>query len=114
MIVFIITSAIIFLIDAVLVGISFYALKARFKWDISPKLCFLILLLLFILLENSLLPILYVADVTITVGNESIATRMGIMPNEPAVNLFQFGLGDWILWCIEALIGGYVGSKLFK
>ena len=112
--VFIITSAIIFLIDSMLVGISFYALKARFKWVISPKLCFVILLLLFIIFENSLLPILYVAEITITVGSDSIANMMGIMPNEPAVNLFQFGLGDWILWCIEALIGGYVGSKLFK
>ena len=112
--VFIITSAIIFLIDSLLVGISFYALKVRFKWIISPKLCFVILLLLIIIFENSLLPILYVADVTFTIGNESIAKRMGIMPNEPAVNLFQFGLGDWILWCFQALIGGYVGSKLFK
>ena len=113
MIVFILTIALIYLIETILVGVAFYALKVRFKWAISPKLCFAMLVILFALLENAMLPMMYVLDVTFTIGNEEIAKAFEVMPDEPVINLFEFGLFAWIMWGVRALIAGYIGNKLF-
>lgn len=114
MIVFILTIAIIYLIETILVGVAFYALKVRFKWAISPKLCFVILVILFALLENAFLPMSYVLDVTFTIGNEEIAKAFEFMPDEPLINLFEFGLFEWVMWGIRALLAGYIGNKFFS
>ena len=114
MIVFILTIAIIYLIDTILVGTAFYALKVRFKWAISPKLCFAILVILFALLQNAMLPMMYVLDVTFSIGNEEIAKAIEVMPDEPVINLFEFGLFELIMWGIQALMAGYIGNKLFS
>ena len=111
---FIITLALVCLIYSVLVGIAFYALKMRFNWAISPKQCFVILVILFALLENVELPMFMFLDITFTIGNEEVARMLEIMPDEPVINLYGLSLLNLVVWSIQALIAGYVGDKLFS
>ena len=114
MIIFIITMVLFVLIDSFLVGITFYALKNRFQWNISYRTAFIILFLVFVFLDNYWFPMMHVLDLTYTVGNQEIAKFFDLAPNEPVENLFGFGLVDFVIWAIEALIATYIGEKVFS
>lgn len=113
MFIFIVTMVLAYVIDSFLVGITFYALKNRFKWNISYQKGFIILFFTFIFLDNYWLPMMHVLDLTYTVGNLEIAKLFDLTPNEPIEDLFGFGLVDFIIWAIEALLATYIGEKLF-
>ena len=114
MVVLIITLVLVVLIDSFLVGITFYALKNRFLWNISYRTAFIILFLVFVFLDNYWLPMMHVLDLTYTVGNHEVAKFFDLAPNEPVEDLFGFGLVDFVIWAIEALIATYSGEKVFS
>ena len=102
----------IYAIDTFLVGISFYALKNRFHWRISTQMNLVILFLIFALLENYILPLLIVLDVSYTVGNPEIVEFFDLKPNEPALELFGFGIFAIITWLIQSVLAAVIGEKI--
>ena len=114
MIIFIVTMVLMSLIDTFLVGITFYALKNRFHWNISYRTAFIILFLSFVFIDNYWWPMMHVLDLTYTVGNPEIVKAFGLSPNEPFKDLFGFGLFEFGIWAIEALLATYIGEKLFS
>lgn len=113
MVIFITTFILIFLIDAFLVGVSFFALKERFQWSISRRMSLLLLFIVFAFFEYYLLPMVLVLDVTFTVGNSEIARWLDLKPNEPFAGLFAFGSFEIIIMVFQALLAALVGEKLF-
>ena len=114
MVIFIATMVLMFLVDSCLVGIAFYALKNRFQWNMSFRTGFIILFLAFIVLDNYPWPMVHVLDLTYTVGNQEIAKFFDLAPNEPVENLLGFGIVDFVIWAMEALLATYIGEKLFS
>ena len=114
MIVFGWTLFLIFLVDTVLVGLAFFALKNRFNWNLSPKLSFVILFVIFGLFENYLLPMCYVLDARLTIGNEQVAEFLDFPPDYPVMDLFGLGLFQFITWSLQAFFAGLIGEKLLK
>ncbi len=106
------TIILIFLIDTFLIGISFYSLKERFQWNISNRICLLILFIIFALLENYYLPMIVTLDMTYTVGNANVAKLLDLKPNKPFADLFGFGLFEFIVWGVQAILASAIGEKL--
>lgn len=104
----------LYALDTILVGISFQALKIRFKWDYSPRKNLFLLFLVFFIVDTCLFPMFWALDVTYTVNNEAIAKFMDLKPNEKLTDLFDIGLFEFICWSIQALMAGYIGEKLLS
>lgn len=113
MIIFILSIVFSYLIDAILVGIAYYSLAKHFQWKISGQKNFLILFLIFTFLDIYPLPMLFALDATITVRNPEIAQSFDLRPDLPIIELFGFGLFEFITYSIQALIATYVGNKIF-
>lgn len=77
-----------------------------------PKQGFFILFIIFLLFNNYLWPAFFLLDVTYTVHNESVASFFELKPSEPFVELFNFGMLEFIICCLQALVANIVGSKL--
>ena len=101
-------------IDVFLVGIVFHFLKNKYGWKFTPKQDFLILFIVFLLLENYLWPAFYILDVTYTVHNEAVAKFFEFGPNEPLSELFGLGMFEFITWCVQALIANFIGLKIIN
>ena len=112
MAIFISTIILIYLIDTFLVGVSFFSLKERFHWTISKRTSFLVLFVIFGLLENYILPMVFVLDLTFTVGNADIAGSLSLKPNEPFAGLFGFGFFEIVVWIVQALLASLIGEML--
>lgn len=113
MAIFVLSLILIYIVDTVLVGLSFYSLRQRFNWKISPKLCFVILIFIFAILDNYFIPMIFILDATITIRNDVIAKAFGITPNFPIMNLFDPGLFDFIIWCGQSFVAAFIGEKTF-
>ena len=113
MVIFIFSLILIFAVDILLVGISFYALRKRFNWNLAPKMCFVILIVIFALLENYIVPMIFVLDATITIRNAEITKLFDISPNYPLINLFSLGFFDFIIWSVQEFVAGIIGERLF-
>lgn len=111
-VVFIVIAILSYLIDVVLVGITFESLKNRFRWDISFLTKMLVLFLIFAFIDNYLWPVAIVVDATFTVRNETIAKAFDFVPNEPVVDLFGIDIVEFVTWIVEALLAGFIGGKL--
>ncbi len=114
MLIFILTIILMYAIDTFLVGISFYSLKNRFRWQISTRMSLLILFLIFAFLESYILPMVLILDITYTVGNTGVAEVFNLKPNEPLIDLFGFGLFEIIIWVFQSLLAAFVGEKIVK
>ena len=112
MIILILNIILAFIVDTVLIGLSFFTLKEKFKWDLSPKKCFFILIIIFALYDSYITPMLLVLDATITIRNEAIISAFDISPTFPLVELFDFELFDFIAYCLQAFLAGLVGERL--
>ena len=102
------------IIDIIMIGITFSSLDRRFEWNLSPKISFVILLLVFAVYENHLVPIFYMLDATITVRNEQIARFFNLKPNMPLLTFFEIGFFDFLMWCIQAFFAGLIGEKILR
>jgi len=111
--IFISTLIFIYLIDTFLVGVSFFALKERFRWPISRRMSLLLLFSVFAFIEYCLLPMAVVLDVTFTVRNPEVVRWLDLKPNEPFAGLFDFGAFEIIVMVVQALLAALVGEKLF-
>jgi len=110
-----ITSIILdYAIDAFLVGSVFHFMKNKFGWKFTPKKDFLILFIVFLLLDNYLWPAFYILDVTYTIHNAAVAKFFEFSPNEPLSELFGFGMFEFIIWSVQALIANYIGLKMIN
>lgn len=114
MLIFLISVFLMYLIDIFLVGVTYYSLKARFEWKVSPKKSFFILFVIFLLNDNYFLPMISVLDISFTVGNEQIAKVFDLKPNEPVIRLFDFGWFEFFIWSIEAVAASYIGERFFR
>ena len=71
-----------------------------------------ILFLIFAFLENYILPLLIVLDVTFTVGNPEIVKLFDLKPNTSALELFGFGFYEIITWLIQSALAAFIGEKI--
>jgi len=108
----ILTAILVYGIDIFLVGIVFYFFKAKYGWSFSLRFDFLILLIIFIFLENYLWPSFFILNVTYTIHNETIANFLGLKPNESLTESFGFGVFELIVWSIQAFLANIIGSKI--
>lgn len=113
MIIIVVSLISLYVVDTILVGLSFYSLRQRFNWRISPKLCFVVLIFIFAVLDYYFVPMIYVADATITIRNEEIAKVLDITPNYPIMRLFDPGLFDFIIWSVQSFVAGLIGERIF-
>ena len=113
MIIFILSLIFAYIIDALFVGIAYHSLAAHFRWKISGQKNFLILFLIFAFLDIYPLPMLYTIDATITVRNPEIAQGFDLRPDQPIIELFGFGLFEFLTYSIQALFATYIGNKIF-
>ncbi len=109
---FILSIIAAYAIDVFLVGIVFHFLKNKFLWKLTPKQDFLILFVIFLLLENYLWPAFYILDITYTVHNEAVANFFEFRPDEPLSGLFGFGMFEFITWLVHAFIANFIGFKI--
>ena len=106
------TLIFIYLIDTFLVGVSFFALKERFRWPISRRMSLLLLFFVFAFIEYYLLPMAVVVDVTFTVRNPEVVRWFDLKPNEHLAGLFDVGVFEIIAMVVQALLAALVGEKL--
>jgi hypothetical protein len=71
-----------------------------------------ILFLIFAILDNYILPLLIVFDVSFTVGNPEIVELFDLEPNMPALELFGLGLYEIIVWLIQSLLAAFIGERI--
>lgn len=114
MVIFILSILLVYAVDIFMVGITFQAIVNKYQWKISPKKSFIILFFVFAVYENYLWPIVYSADVTITVRNEAIASLLEIPPDYPFINFFELGLFEFFTWAIQAALAGLIGLSMLK
>lgn len=103
-----------YIIDTILAGVVFHFFKAKFGWKLSLKQDFLILFIVFLFLDNYLWPGFFILDVTYTVHNEAVASFFELRENEPLAELFGFGMFEFIIWCLQALVANIIGSKMIN
>jgi hypothetical protein len=106
------TIILIYLIDAFLVGVSFFSLRDRFQWRIFKRMSLIILFIAFAFLENYILPVVIVLDLTYTVGNTDIAKVFDLKPNEHFAKLFGFSLFEIIVWAVQSLLAAVIGEMI--
>ncbi len=99
-------------VDTILIGISFQALKMRFKWNFSNRANLCILILIFLFMDVYILPMFLALDITYTVNNQAIAKFLDFKPNEQIIDLFDIGLFELFCFSIQALVASYIGEKL--
>lgn len=114
MVIVIATFILDYLIEAFLVGVSFFALKERFQWHISERLSLAILFMIFAFLEVYILPTLLTLDLTYTVGNAEIAEFLDLKPNSSFAELFGFGFYEIIIWSVQVLLAAFFGLKIIQ
>jgi len=71
-----------------------------------------VLFLIFAILENYILPLLIVLNVSFTVGNPVIVEFFDLKPNTPALEFFGFGLYEIITWLIQSALAALIGEKI--
>jgi hypothetical protein len=113
MAIFISTFIFIYLVDAFLVGVSFFALRERFQWQTSSRVNLLILFLAFAFIQYYLLPMALALDVTFTIRNPEVVRWFNLRPDEPLAGLFGIGVYEIIIMVIQALLAALLGEKLF-
>ena len=113
MVIFIISFILDYSINAILVGVAYYSLKAHYQWKFSGHKNFLILFLIFAFLDNFLWPMFYVLDATITVRNPEIVQMFNLQPDEPIDGLVGFGSFEFIIYSVQTLLATYIGDKIF-
>jgi len=111
---FITTFALSYIIAAILVGISFFALFGhRIKTPFSRN-TFFILIMIFAFLDLYAFPAIFCLDATITIRNEKIMKFFDINGPIGLGELFPPDWFDFLIWVIQALIGHYVGSRTYQ
>lgn len=113
MVIFILSFILDYSIAAVLVGVTYYSITTRFQWKFSGQKNFLLLLLIFAILDNFLWPMFFVLDATITVRNPDIVKTFNLQPDQPIESLIGFGWFEFIIYSLQTLLANYVGYKIF-
>jgi hypothetical protein len=54
----------------------------------------------------------FLFDITFTVGNADIARLFDLKPNEPVMNLFGFGFFEIMTWGAQSLLAAFIGEKI--
>ncbi len=106
--------SLIYVIDTIVVGLAFYALKIRFNWKITAKQSFAALFMCYAIFDNYLWPLMSATDLQIIIGNDQIAEFLDMEGPIPLLELFSPGITEFITYCIQAFIGGIVGSKILE
>jgi hypothetical protein len=115
MIYIVVISIILFyVVDTFLIGVTYHALKIRFRWNISAKKSFLILFIAFAILDNYILPFLFALDLRFTIGNETIAKFIDTHGTIHALELFDPGIFDFFVYISQALLAGIIGPKILN
>jgi len=97
--------------DIILVGICFAAIKKAFRFNISIIFSLIILMFLFALLENMLLPFVSLLDITFTIHNKEISDFLELKENISASVLYSIDYFDFIIWFIQSVVALYVIDK---
>lgn len=111
--VFVISVLLAYLIDTLLVGMAFFALKARFRWSVSRGKCFLILFATFAFKDLLWWPAFYFLDVVFTVRNTELAQLLALRPDQPLMSFFDPGFFDLFLYAVQTVVATWVGTKVF-
>jgi hypothetical protein len=95
-------------VDVLLVGLSFSAIKKAFRINISIVFSIIILMILFAIIDNMIIPLVNILDLTFTIHNKEIADFLEVSENIPASALYSIDYFDIILWLVESLIALFV------
>lgn len=99
---------------AILVGIAFFALFGnKLKSPYNPKSLY-ILVGIFAFLDLYDWPAIFVAQITFTVHNQQIAKFLELKENMDVGELFAPGFFDIVIYFLQAVVGYYVGIRVFK
>ncbi|MDD5223344.1 MAG: hypothetical protein PHE84_05085 [bacterium] len=112
--IFISTFTLDYILKAIFVGISFFAIFGhRIKTPFSRK-AFFILIIIFALLDLYGLPAIICLDATMTINNANIANILHINGPVGMGEFFSPGWFDFFVWVIQALIGHYAGTRVYQ
>ena len=114
MVIFILSFALAYFIDALIVGIAFQALKRHFQWKISASQGFLALYIVFAFLELYQWPMFNSLDITFTVHNQEMARAFDFKPGMPLSDLFQLGVFEFFTWSVQAVLAIFLGERIFR
>lgn len=98
-------------VDILLVGLSFSAIKKAFRINISIVFSIVILMILFSIIDNMIIPLVNILDLTFTIHNKEIADFLEVNENIPAAALYSIDYFDIILWFVESIIALFVIDK---
>ena len=111
MIKFIVYLLLVYLIDIILVGVLFAAIKKAFKIKLTPVLSLLMLMIEFAAFDNYMNPLVNLLDVTFTIHNQEITNFFNLKANEPISNFLAIDYFDFIVWFSESLIALFIIDK---
>jgi hypothetical protein len=112
LILFLVTVAVAYIVDAVLVGAFLYVLRSRFSLNLSKISAPLTLLIIFAFLDLFWIPAIVVLDGRIRILNHTIATTLGLSGETTFVELFSVGWFDLLVWAMQVLVAVWVADKL--
>jgi hypothetical protein len=116
MILFIATIIINYLLTAIVVGITFFALFGH-RIPMPPfkqKKSLLVLFCIFAFLDIYWIPAILSLDATITIGNKQIANSLGLKGEVSLGEMFGIGWFDVIAWIIQSIIAHFVGIRVYQ
>ena len=111
MVKFILFFIVAYSIDIILVGFAFSAVKKAFRLNISLVFSFLILMILFAVIDNMMIPLVNILDITFTIHNKEIADFLELKENIPASVLYSIDYSDFIIWFVESFLALFVIDK---
>ena len=112
LILFLVTTAVAYLVDAVLVGALLYVLRSRFSLRFSKISGPLVLLAIFAFLDLYWMPAAAALDVRFRILNQAVADLLGLSGEIPVVELFGIGWFDLFVWAMQVLVAIWVADKL--
>jgi hypothetical protein len=110
----VISIILFYVVDTFLIGVTYHALRKRFRWNISAKKSFFILFIAFAIFDNYILPFLFALDVRFTIGNETIAKFFDTNGTIHALELFDPGIFEFFEYCSQAFLAGIIGPKILN
>jgi len=100
-----------YLTNTILIGLAFGVFVLYLKKELPNKLQFILLIFIFVLIDIYWIPVVNYLNITITIGNKSVADFFNVKPNMPLSNIFSFGIFDLIIYAIQASIAQWIAFR---
>ena len=112
LILILVTAAISYLVDAVLMGALLYALRDRFSLKLSKMSAPAVLLLIFALLDLYWMPAAAALDIRLRILNQTVSEFLGLRGEVSLAEAYDIGWFDLLVWVIQVVVAVWVADKL--